>query len=117
MSGAPDPAGAPAGRAAVVRAHVVRALQAKGLQPVVLDDLSSGMASFVPEGVPFGLTDAFATDAQKQSQWAAFLRRNRLAAPALAAVVAELRAFFVALDPWAGGRHPGHGQPQPQQTP
>ena len=70
-----------------------------------------------PEGVPFGLTDAFATDAQKQSQWAAFLRRNRLAAPALDAVVAELRAFFIALDPWAGDRHPGHGQPQPQQTP
>lgn len=70
-----------------------------------------------PEGVPFGLTDAFATDAQKQSQWTAFLRRNRLAAPALEAVVAELRAFFIALDPWAGDRHPGHGQPQPQQTP
>ena len=70
-----------------------------------------------PEGVPFGLTDAFATDAQKQSQWAAFLRRNRLAAPALDAVVAELRAFFIALDPWAGDRHPAHGQPQPQQTP
>ena len=70
-----------------------------------------------PDGVPFGLTDAFATDAQKQSQWAAFLRRNRLAAPALAAVVAELRAFFIALDPWAGGRHPAHGQPQTQQTP
>ena len=70
-----------------------------------------------PEGVPFGLTDAFATDAQKQSQWAAFLRRKRLAAPALAAVVAELRAFFIALDPWAGDRPPGRGQPQPQQTP
>ena len=70
-----------------------------------------------PEGVPFGLTDAFATDAQKQSQWTAFLRRNRLAAPALEAVVAELRAFFIALDPWAGDRHPGHDQPQPQQTP
>lgn len=70
-----------------------------------------------PEGVPFGLTDAFATDAQKQSQWAAFLRRNRLAAPALDAVVAELRAFFIALDPWAGDRHSAHGQPQPQQTP
>lgn len=62
-----------------------------------------------PEGVPFGLTDAFATDAQKQSQWVAFLRRNRLDAPALAAVVAELRAFFIALDPWAGDRHPGRG--------
>ena len=67
-----------------------------------------------PEGVPFGLTGAFATDAQKQSQWAAFLRRNRLAAPALAAVVAELRAFFIALNPWAGDRDPG--QPQPPDS-
>lgn len=41
------------GGAGYIGAHVVRALQAKGLQPVVLDDLSSGMASFVPEGVPF----------------------------------------------------------------
>ena len=41
------------GGAGYIGAHVVRALQAKGLQPVVLDDLSSGMASVVPEGVPF----------------------------------------------------------------
>lgn len=74
-------------------------------------------ATALPDGVPFGLTDAFATDAQKQAQWTAFLRRNRLTAPALAAVVAELRAFFIALDPWAGDRHPAHDQPQPQQTP
>ncbi len=49
----------------------------------------------LPDGVPFGLTDAFATDAQKQAQWNAFLRRNRLEAPQLATVVAELRQFLV----------------------
>lgn len=41
------------GGAGYIGAHVVRALQAKGLRPVVLDDLSSGMASFVPGDVPF----------------------------------------------------------------
>ena len=50
-------------------------------------------ATALTDGVPFGLTDAFATDAQKQSQWNAFLRRNRLGAPDLKAVVDELRTF------------------------
>ncbi|GAB3632824.1 UDP-glucose 4-epimerase GalE [Microbacterium shaanxiense] len=41
------------GGAGYIGAHVVRALADAGLIPVVLDDLSSGVASFVPEGVPF----------------------------------------------------------------
>lgn len=41
------------GGAGYIGAHVVRALQAAGLEPVVLDDLSSGFESFVPEAVPF----------------------------------------------------------------
>lgn len=41
------------GGAGYIGAHVVRALQEKGLEPVVLDDLSSGLAQFVPDGVPF----------------------------------------------------------------
>ncbi len=41
------------GGAGYIGAHVVRALSAAGLSPVVLDDLSSGHAEFVPEGVPF----------------------------------------------------------------
>ncbi|WP_438354309.1 UDP-glucose 4-epimerase GalE [Microbacterium sp. CJ88] len=41
------------GGAGYIGAHVVRALAAADLSPVVLDDLSSGHASFVPEGVPF----------------------------------------------------------------
>ncbi|WP_417473300.1 nucleotidyl transferase AbiEii/AbiGii toxin family protein [Luteimonas mephitis] len=51
----------------------------------------------LPADVPFGLTDEFARDGQKQAQWQAFLRRNRLAAPDLQAVVAEIRAFVHAL--------------------
>jgi UDP-glucose 4-epimerase len=41
------------GGAGYIGAHVVRAFLTEGLQPVVLDDLSSGRAEFVPDGVPF----------------------------------------------------------------
>ncbi|SFB86981.1 UDP-galactose 4-epimerase [Nocardioides terrae] len=41
------------GGAGYIGSHVVRALQADGLAPVVVDDLSSGFERFVPEGVPF----------------------------------------------------------------
>lgn len=45
--------------------------------------------------VPFGLTADFAADAQKQSQWRAFLHKNRLQAPALAEVLHDLRLFLL----------------------
>lgn len=41
------------GGAGYIGAHVVRALQTAGLDPVVLDDLSTGHRGFVPEEVPF----------------------------------------------------------------
>ncbi|MGW8483084.1 UDP-glucose 4-epimerase GalE [Microbacterium sp. NPDC055903] len=41
------------GGAGYIGAHVVRALSAAGLSPVVLDDVSSGQTSFIPDGVPF----------------------------------------------------------------
>jgi UDP-glucose 4-epimerase len=41
------------GGAGYIGAHVVRALQGAGLEPVALDDLSSGFESFVPDAVPF----------------------------------------------------------------
>jgi len=40
------------GGAGYIGAHVVGALAAAGLPPVVVDDLSSGFAEFVPAGVP-----------------------------------------------------------------
>lgn len=43
---------------------------------------------------PFGLTLEFARDAQKQAQWQAFQRRNRLDAPALDEIVASLGEFL-----------------------
>jgi hypothetical protein len=51
----------------------------------------------VPNGVPPGLGDDFARDPSIQAQWGAFLARNRIDAPALAEVVAEVRDF--ALEP------------------
>lgn len=47
----------------------------------------------LPASLPAGLTAAFAHDPLKQTQWLAFLRKNRLAAPDLGEVVAELAAF------------------------
>jgi predicted nucleotidyltransferase component of viral defense system len=44
--------------------------------------------------VPLGLTEAFATDPQKRAQWKGFLARNRIEAPSLDEVVAEVRAAF-----------------------
>ncbi|MDN4480313.1 UDP-glucose 4-epimerase GalE [Demequina muriae] len=41
------------GGAGYIGAHVVRALASAGIDPVVLDDLSSGFEDFVPAGVPF----------------------------------------------------------------
>ncbi|HSX66778.1 UDP-glucose 4-epimerase GalE [Nocardioides sp.] len=40
------------GGAGYIGAHVVRAFQAAGIEATVLDDLSSGISSFVPDGVP-----------------------------------------------------------------
>lgn len=49
----------------------------------------------LPNGVPVGLTDEFAQDAQKEKQWQAFLRRNALSPASLAAVVGDLRNFLL----------------------
>ena len=45
----------------------------------------------LPYDVPLGLTDEFARDASKQAQWKAFLDKNRLEAPRLQQVVADMR--------------------------
>jgi len=45
----------------------------------------------IPDVLPIGLSDAFATDTTKQIQWTAFLRKNKLAAMALTDVVRYVR--------------------------
>lgn len=47
----------------------------------------------LPSGTPIGLSDHFSSDSDKQKQWRAFVTRNRLEAPALAEVIAELANF------------------------
>ncbi|MDZ7825164.1 MAG: nucleotidyl transferase AbiEii/AbiGii toxin family protein [Gammaproteobacteria bacterium] len=49
----------------------------------------------VPPGVPFGLTDDFARDTQKQAQWQAFLGKNRLEALELEGLAAAVRDFLL----------------------
>jgi hypothetical protein len=47
----------------------------------------------VPEGLPLGLSDEFARDAAKRTQWKAFLGKNRLDGPMLEEVIEEIRRF------------------------
>lgn len=47
----------------------------------------------LPTGMPMGLSEHFAANGDKPKQWRAFLTRNRLDAPSLDEVVAELAAF------------------------
>ena len=48
----------------------------------------------LPEGVPAGLSDAFATDSGKLTQWRAFVTKNKLNPVALDELVQALRVEF-----------------------
>ncbi|SFF85136.1 Nucleotidyl transferase AbiEii toxin, Type IV TA system [Duganella sp. CF458] len=50
-----------------------------------------------PTSTPLGLTETFATDSAKQAQWSAFLRKNKLEALPLEAVVSILHDFLMPL--------------------
>jgi hypothetical protein len=47
-----------------------------------------------PDSLPLGLTDDFAREPSKQAQWHAFLDKNRLEAPHLEQVVADIRRLI-----------------------
>lgn len=66
----------------------------------------------LPTDAPFGLTNGFVQDAQKQTQWQAFLGKNRLEAPSLEDVAATLRGFLLPVIAAASAdtRHPRHWQ-------
>lgn len=71
------------------------------LDPTLLRDAVS--ATFarrntpMPDSLPVGLTQVFASDNTKQKQWRAFLERARLKAPGLEEVVAELAGVVAPL--------------------
>ena len=48
----------------------------------------------LPAGTPMGLSEEFAADNSKQTQWRAFVGRNQLAAPSLPEIVRHLRQFL-----------------------
>ena len=77
----------------------VRALAREGtLEAGLLGDAIAATfarrGTALPLGVPLGLSEEFARDATKLNQWNAFLRKNRLDAPAREEVVAEIRDFL-----------------------
>ena len=49
----------------------------------------------LPSETPIGLSEAFAQDAQKQTQWKAFLRKNGLESLSLQDVVESLQGFLI----------------------
>ena len=51
----------------------------------------------LPEGVPLALTDGFALDPSKQTQWKAFLRKSDLEFIEFGEVITELRDFIMPL--------------------
>lgn len=55
------------GGAGYIGAHVVRAFAGQGIGTVVIDDLSSGHADFVPEGVPFVRASILDTEAVRRA--------------------------------------------------
>lgn len=48
----------------------------------------------LPAAMPLGLKDQFGQDRAKQSQWSAFLAKNRLEGQSLDVVVREVRSFL-----------------------
>ena len=53
----------------------------------------------IPTSTPVGLSDDFALDRIKQTQWRAFITKNRLKAPPLSEVVTLLSHFFSRITP------------------
>ena len=78
----------------------LRALAREGVldAPLLAQAIAATFArrgTALPVAIPLGLSDEFAADRTKRAQWQGFLNRNQLTAPALDAVMAELREFLV----------------------
>lgn len=91
----------------------LRALAREGVldAAVLADAVAATFArrgTALPSEMPLGLSDEFAQDASKRAQWKAFLGKNRLDAPELAHVVAEVRHFVA--DPLRRARERAQGK-------
>lgn len=76
----------------------LRALAREGvLDPRLLGDAIAATfqrrGTALPIGVPLGLSNEFGRDLMKQTQWNAFLNKNRLDAPTLEEVIVEVHNF------------------------
>jgi hypothetical protein len=67
-------------------------------------------ATSLTGSAPLGLTDTFAQDVQKDAQWRAFLKRNRLEVLALNDVIAALRRFLLPVAEAAASHSPLRGR-------
>lgn len=67
-------------------------------------------ATSLTASAPLGLTDAFAQDVQKDAQWRAFLKRNRLEGLALNDVIAALGRFLLPVAEAAASNSPLRGR-------
>ena len=67
-------------------------------------------ATSLTGSAPLGLTDTFAQDVQKDAQWRAFLKRNRLEGLALNDVIAALRRFLLPVAEAAASHSPLRGR-------
>jgi hypothetical protein len=53
--------------------------------------------TIIPANIPIGLSPVFSTNEQKQTQWNAFLNKNKLTAPSLHEIMAVLASFLTPL--------------------
>ena len=67
-------------------------------------------ATSLTGSAPLGLTDTFAQDVQKDAQWRAFLKRNRLEVLALNDVIAALGRFLLPVAEAAASHSPLRGR-------
>jgi len=69
----------------------------RGLLKAAIEATFARRKTELPVEAPLALTDAFANDPSKQTQWKAFLRKSNLEFIEFAEVIAGIRSFIVPL--------------------
>lgn len=81
--------------AASVRARLANLGQAEGIGLEFMIERFANRQTELPSKAPFALTEAFFSDKGKQTQWNAFLRKNRLEIRSLDQVIGHIREFLL----------------------